>query len=281
MIIRGIGLLTSLSLQDLKPAFSSVLSETQIQTSSSGKIHLPVGQEVAQISKEASDFFLNAVMEIQNGLDLNFMARLAIYGVSTRLPSGIPGDPARDYSRGTKTRCGKFLSGSDQPYSICPTTYEVTHDIVNDQQRQCCRHFAYCVPYSLPGFAVEDRVSTVMVSERLFRLPEKTWRAILAHELGHAIDFWTFGGRYRLRNHSPSRGMPLELENQLADISDPEFRADILGEYFVLKPHDQRLCYSPVSNLQQTVGLNVSCQGDGSTSQLMRHFSHPPIQGKP
>lgn len=55
----------------------------------------------------------------------------------------------------------------------------------------CCRHYAYYVPYDRLG----PSPGSVVVSPRLLRLPPARWRAILAHEMGHAIDFYLFGGR--------------------------------------------------------------------------------------
>lgn len=135
--------------------------------------------------------------------------------------------------------------------------------------------------------AVEDRVSTVVASPRIARLPEEQWKAILAHELGHAIDFYLFGKRYRLRNHavnvSANDQQPTMLLTNLAEIDeepDPELRADAFGELLVLKPRNQKLCYDPVLTLQTLTDPSDPCDGNGNNGEhLMRHYTHAPLQG--
>lgn len=180
---------------------------------------------------------------------------------------------------GQRGRCGTFFPISDRPYEICPMPGDVPPD---DTTRECCRHFAFCVPPSRPAFAVEDRIATVVAAPRLFRLPEDRWQAILAHELGHAVDFYLFGPRYRLAKNELLDTVAPELRSTLSEIDqepDPELRADALGELLVLKPLGQKLCYDPVLTLQTLVDPAAPCNGDGSGRDLMRHYSHAPLQG--
>lgn len=214
-----------------------------------------------------------------------FTARLAIYGITPNLPSGVPGDPAKDYQSsrsGGDGRCGAFQPSlpEGRSYALCPLPGQVPSD---ETARECCRHYAFAVPYSKFGFAVEDRYTTIIVSPRLFLLPPERWQAILAHELGHAVDFYLFGSKYRLLNHETSRSTFTDLRAQLQLIDefeeDPELRADALGELLVLKPRKEKLCYDPVLTLQTLADPSEKCDGDGSGAALMRHYTHPPLQG--
>lgn len=81
--------------------------------------------------------------------------------------------------------------------------------------RECCRHMAYAVPYPVRATAWSQQrslimhqvwsalptggrdTSTVVVSLRLALLPDATWQGIVAHEMGHCIDFALYG-RYVL-----------------------------------------------------------------------------------
>lgn len=278
LLKQGAGLISTLLVPDVGTALATELPQTSHRRKL-GDLFLPVGSEIKEISEPAASYFENAVWSISSTMDPRFTARLVVYRVSSRLPSGIPGDPARDYGRNSKRQCGKFAPSSDRPYEICPMTNTLIGSRLTDAQNQCCRHFAFCVPYSESALAVEDRVSTVVVSERLFNLPENSWKAILAHELGHSIDFWVFGSRYRLRDHQLPMTIKPEVRNEILKVNDeekdPEIRADILGELFVLKPRGKRLCYSSTPPLQTVVDSKTPCDGS-----LMTHFSHPPIQGK-
>jgi hypothetical protein len=242
---------------------------------SRNRIQLPVGAEVRE---DVAKYFDTGVRNIASQIDQGFIARLAVYGVTSVLPSGIPGDPSRDYVRGNKARCGLYRPASERPYDICPAPMESPG---NESIRQCCRHYAFCVPYSRPAFAVEDRISTVVISPRLYQLPEDIWKAILAHELGHAVDFYLFGRRYRLSNHQATQA-DLTLTAQLNKIDeeelDAEVRADALGELLVLR-QNEKLCYDPGLTLQRISSPDVACDGDGTGKQLMRHYLHPPISG--
>lgn len=149
------------------------------------------------------------------------------------------------------------------------------------------------------AFAVEDRISTVVISARLLLYDEKTWHAVLAHELGHVIDFYLWGGkRYRLKNNYIDKVLLRiqgnndgdVLKNALENINkedDAEYRADLLGEYFVLRPFRQRLCYDPMFLLQTVVDdPQAVChdEGDGRSGgdeliKYVRHYAHEPLQG--
>lgn len=227
-------------------------------------------------------FFCDAIDSIATNLGEDFKSRLVVYESSSRLPSGIPGNPAMEYDKSRKQACGIFRPGAFKPYDICP---EPNEEALNETSRACCRHFAYAVPYSRFGLAVEDRVSTVVVSQRLFLLEEERWKAILAHEIGHVVDFYLYGKRYGLKNHpiplhNDSNAMASDrLRRQVSEIDeepDPEVRADALGELFVLEPLQQSICYDKKLAIQLLVDDPRLCDDNES---LSRHFSHPPLQG--
>lgn len=243
---------------------------------------LPSGPEVPGA---VAAYFARAVADIAAQVGPDFRARLAIYGVTPALPSGVPGDPAKDYQSGGggARTCGAFRpprGPTDAPYALCPLPGEASPDL---NARDCCRHFAYAVPYSKFGLAVEDRVTTIIVSPRLFGLPPERWQAIMAHELGHAADFYLFGARYRLRSRQEGVAAPA-LRQRLAELdggeADPELRADELAEVLLLEPRAQKLCYDPVLTLQTLTTPTTACGGDGSGTELMRHYTHRPLQGQ-
>jgi hypothetical protein len=60
----------------------------------------------------------------------------------------------------------------------------------------CCRHFAYCVPYTPGARAPINQVTNVIVSERINWAPQAVAEGILVHEMGHVVDFACFGSRY-------------------------------------------------------------------------------------
>jgi len=140
--------------------------------------------------------------------------------------------------------------------------------------RDCCRHFAYCVPYDRFPVQTRDMFSTVVLSSRVLRLSEENWKAIIAHELGHAIDFHIFGNRYRLKNRLTSFSSS-NLESAVVRVDseqDPEVRADKLAEIFLLHPLRLKLCYDPETTIQVI-------QSDSQTCET-KHYSHSPIQGR-
>jgi len=56
------------------------------------RIEMPVGPEVPLPLRE---YFTTAVADIAAQLGPDFTARLAFYGVTPVVPSGVPGDPAK------------------------------------------------------------------------------------------------------------------------------------------------------------------------------------------
>jgi hypothetical protein len=254
-------------------------------TSQLYRVDIPAGDEVPPSIRE---YFTAAVALIASQIGSNFKCRLAIYSYTPNVPSGIPGDPAKDFQSGRRSGgggfCGKFqpvVTPESLPYAFCPLPGAVPLDPAT---RDCCRHFAFAVPYAKFGLAVEDRVTTIVVSPRLLLLPLQRQQAILAHELGHAIDFYLFGKRYNLTNNQDGI-ISVDFREQLLLIDggevDPEVRADALGELLVLKPREQELCYDPVLKLQTLVDASVKCTGNGDegSEELMRHYSHPPLAG--
>ncbi len=111
-----------------------------------------------------------------------FDARLIVFGDNAALPSGVPGDPAKDYSSSARQgdgHCGPFnATGPDAPYAICPAPGSVPE---SELVRGCCRHFAYCSPYARFGLAQNERYSTVVVAPRLLKLPQDNWRVSGQH----------------------------------------------------------------------------------------------------
>ena len=241
---------------------------------------LPMAGE--EVPLAVRSFFCEAIGSIATKLGEDFKSRLVVYESSSRLPSGIPGNPAKEYDKSRKQACGTFRPGSLKPYDICP---EPSEEALDETSRACCRHFAYAVPYSRFGLAVEDRMSTVVVSQRLFLLEEERWKAILAHEIGHVVDFYLYGKRYGLKNHpiplhNNNNAMASDrLRRKVSEIDeerDPEVRADALGELFVLEPLQQSLCYDSKLAIQILVDDPRLCDDNES---LTRHYSHPPLQG--
>ena len=176
--------------------------------------------------------------------------------------------------------CGKYKSPGtygSEPYERCLLS---DHDMLQYSEsersltRDCCRHFAYCVPYDRFPVQARDMFSTVVLSSRVSRLPEENWKAILSHELGHAIDFHIFGKRYRLKDRLTSFSSP-SLESAVKNVDlekDPELRADMLAELFLLEPVGYQLCYDPKTTIQVLQSSSQTCE--------MKHYSHSPIQGR-
>ena len=228
----------------------------------------------SEVPPALAAIFSAYVTEIREALGPSFNARLAIYGVTARLPSGIPGDPARDYSS-NRRNCGEFRKSGGfppvEPYAICDDAA-----CTSEEKTTCCRHYAYCVPYDNCPSNELDAVSTVVVSSRIVNLPETTIRGIIAHELGHAVDFHAFGKRYRLRN-KPVEVSSDELESRLSEINatvaDVEFRADDLANLLVLNGVGQRLCYDRGTRLQRLRPL-PDCWDENDSE----HYSHPVLR---
>ena len=230
-----------------------------------------IGPEIPQ---HIADYFLNSVRLIQREIGAGFNARLAIYGVTKSLPSGSPGDPAKDYNKG---RCGTFIPPSLQgvePYQCC-SQRDTQDDMLT---RECCRHYAYCVPYDRFPARPADSVSTVVLSSRVFNASDDTLSGIISHELGHAIDFHIFGKKYRLQNR-PCDFRDAALELSLHDIDlemDPEYRADMFADLFILRENNMQLCYNTKTLLQSTRSISADCTSDGS--DFVKHFRHKPIR---
>ncbi len=68
----------------------------------------------------------------------------------------------------------------------------------------------------------------MVVSPRLALLREERWQAVIAHELGHAADFFLFGKRYGLRDNRPAlAAAPPALRARLAVVDDEEGDAEV------------------------------------------------------
>jgi hypothetical protein len=251
------------SLAPARPARARPVRPTQTD------VHY-VGSEVPD---RLADIFKSYVCAVKEAIGDSFEARLVVYGVSTGMPAGMPGDPARDYS-GNRKYCGEFQKPggfpSQEPYALCSD-----ETCTSEEKIKCCRHYAYCVPYDRFPATPLDAVSTVVVSSRIVNLPEETIRGILAHELGHAVDFHAFGKRYRLKNR-PVEMVSSELEARMrmidAAIDDVEYRADDLANVLLLEGTGQRLCYDP-KTLLQSVRHEASCGPLGDD-----HYSHPVLR---
>lgn len=241
--------------------------------SSSGKT-IPREQLVgSEIPEKIATVFDRYISRIQYKIGTGFNARIVIYGVTSRMPFGAPGDPSRQYGKDRKS-CGRFhppgIEGSE-PYDVCSTSSPVG--------ATCCRHYAYCVPYDrFPAFP-GDSFSSVVLSSRVPNLPMDTIEGILAHELGHAIDFHIFGKRYRLQNRAcdfVSEDVDISLSQIDSSVADPEYRADLFANTVVLPP-GEALCYSK-SNLLQTI-ITDKATNCSDFPGLMKHYSHEPLQG--
>lgn len=262
LLLQGVGGMTTLA---------TILALPNARPCEARPADLPlVGNEVP---KPIAAIFSAYVADIRAALGPSFDARLAIYGVTPRLPSGIPGDPAQDYSS-NRRNCGEFRKPGGfppvEPYAICDDAA-----CSSEVKTICCRHYAYCVPYDNFPANELDAVSTIMVSSRIVNLPETTIRGIIAHELGHAIDFHVFGKRYRLRN-KPVEVSNGDLESRLleinANVADVEFRADDLANLLLLEGVGQRLCYERDTRLQRLRSL-PDCG-----EKLSEHYSHPVLR---
>lgn len=82
----------------------------------------------------------------------------------------------------------------------CSTTYDcktvcILYYCPQTSRMPWCRHYAYCVPYTPRSSLSLNSITTVVVSERINETPEAVAKGILAHELGHSIDFHCFGSR--------------------------------------------------------------------------------------
>lgn len=227
-----------------------------------------------EIPANIATVFTRYVSRIQETIGESFNARLVIYGVTDRMPSGAPGDPSKQYGRDRKS-CGQFHSpgiAGTQPYDICSTLSSVAV--------ACCRHYAYCVPYDrFPAFP-GDSVSAIVLSSRVFKLPMDTIEGILAHELGHAIDFHVFGKRYRLQNRSCqflTEDVDAALHKIDSSVNDAEYRADLFANTVLLSQEEKALCYDSQSLLQTVVhGKDADC----ATAGLLNHYTHEPLQGR-
>lgn len=228
-----------------------------------------------EIPDSLAGYFRQYVSAAQQAIGESFNARLVVYGVTQRLPFGTPGDPSKEYGK-IKRLCGDFHPPGkfgEQPYDCCSSPDADS----NPTSRECCRHYAYCVPYDRFPASPSDSVSSIVVSSRVMNLPDDTIKGILAHEIGHAIDFHIYGKRYRLQNRActfENKQVESEILEIDATASDPEYRADMFANALVLR--DRTLCYQPDILLQTLTPLETDCISDG----LLQHFSHQPIQGR-
>lgn len=236
-------------------------------------------------------YFYELLATAQQLLGTNLQVRLVWYNPRST-PAGIPGDPAKDFAssglgalRQGDGRCGDFSPESDRPYALCPAPGDAP---ASDLARGCCRHLAYAVPYSLftalPWLAGR---STVVLSPRLAAFPEATWQGVVAHELGHTVDFWLFGSKYGLRDHAASCSDPRlvqRLQQVAAHEPDAELRADLLADAVLLQPAGRKLCYASATTLQVLVPDSQGSEGSGEgpcsgQRGLLEHFPHPPQMG--
>ena len=154
--------------------------------------------------------------------------------------------------------------------------------------------------YALKG-ALVARPQVVVSEDALLSLSETQRRAVIAHELGHAIDFVAFGQHYKLTSHADALiGDQIEARSLDCSSDDPEERADIIANRMVL-PRQSRpfssaapsevaerspvLVYDKRSNLMQTLVTEdeyrtakerKSLEGD---SIYADHFPHDPVSG--
>ena len=156
--------------------------------------------------------------------------------------------------------------------------------MLDPQVRECCRHYAYCVPYDRFPSRKIDAVSTIVLSSRVARLPDRYWRGIIVHELGHCVDFYLFGKRYRTLKNIPMQGGDDALEARLhsidSQIQDPEIRADVFADVLLLEPEHNQLCYDANLSIQTIVSDSEICNGTVDSGVLLKHYTHPPLTGR-
>eukprot|EP00873_Tetraselmis_striata_P028243 jgi/Tetstr1/448507/TSEL_035773.t1 len=257
---------------------SAPIGASERPVSPSGQISQN-GDEFAQLR----EFWDLLMQRARQAVGDEFSSALLVYeGGRQELPSGTPGDPAMDFQssgrRGTGV-CGAFQPGSRQPYELCPDT---PGDLPPDGAAQsCCRHFAFCVPYSRFALAAIDRQSTVVVSPRVARLPPQTWKAILAHEAGHSLDFYVSGSRYGLYDHQDKVAPEVlaALKSGVLKEKDAEIRADDFANIVFADQLGKKICYEAATTLQQLTPPEVPCGAEaGSGAALLAHFPHPPAK---
>jgi len=115
-------------------------------------------------------------------------------------------------------------------------------------------------------------------------LTEDYWKAIIAHELGHAVDFHIFGPLYRLKS-KPVNYKSAAVENSVAQVnteSDPEIRADKFADVLLLGEQNEQICYDPILKIQHIEPDSRVCNGLplNESSIPMKHFPHTPLQGR-
>uniref|UniRef100_A0A383WJG6 Leishmanolysin-like peptidase n=1 Tax=Tetradesmus obliquus TaxID=3088 RepID=A0A383WJG6_TETOB len=233
-------------------------------------------------------FWASLVAELQQQLSASFAPALVFYGPAEQLPSGAPGDPAAEYNKQTRGSCGTSTSGFSQPYAVCPLVPGGLP--ASDTARDCCRHFAYCVPRSRYAFAAIDRQSSVVASPRLALAEPDTWQGVLLHEMGHCIDFHVFGERYRLPAEAPPRSAYAAAALAAIDAAeaDAELRADRMANALLVPAlGGEHLCYSVQTRVQRLVPPSVVCMQEdeapasssssSSGALFMEHFPHPPV----
>mmetsp|Transcript_12949 Transcript_12949/g.24667 ORF Transcript_12949/g.24667 Transcript_12949/m.24667 type:complete len:335 (-) Transcript_12949:666-1670(-) len=244
-------------------------------------------QEVSLDVHLLEDFWAEILMQTRDVVGRGFNSELQFFDAETprKFP---PGNPAKDFgSEGVRGQyngtgmCGVLDSFSDQPYAVCGAPGDVPTD---DIARDCCRHTAYTyVPNQFYGMKSIPPVPVVVVSPRARLLDEAGWKAILAHEMGHCVDFYLFGKRYGLLNRTAADKNLYAALKEASSEPDPELRADDFANIILSSSIGGSVCYDPVTTLQTLVPNNeFPCKGtmnEGDTRPML-HYTHPPLEGK-
>lgn len=205
-----------------------------------------------QLPEELLAFWDECVDTARLGLGESFQPGLIVWSDRAVLPFGNPGNPAEDYT--TKagpfnllSACGVPEKSSDSPlgypYPGCPAPGAETP---NSTLLQCCRHYAYCVPYTPNARSRVNQVTNVVIAPRVLALPAATARGILVHELGHCIDFHAYGGRYGLVDQPVAdREWAQQLEAASSSSRDPEIRADLFAQAVLMQRQQGAHLHSP------------------------------------
>lgn len=233
------------------------------------------------LSPTLQAFWDDCVAITKQRLGDDFTVALQVYRDGADLPFGAPGNPAQDFTTrdgpmGLLSACGVPQKNPNAPYKGCPAPgLPASSDVL----AECCRHFAYCVPYTPNARAPKNQVSTVVVSPRINSAPAATAQGILVHEIGHCIDFHAFGARYSLLDTGIEQSV---WQQEMSDIDareqNFEVRADLFANLVLREMGRGKLCYSAATRLQTIVSEGSGCLADG---ELMDHYVHgAPMRGR-
>eukprot|EP00892_Ulva_mutabilis_P008057 jgi/Ulvmu1/5623/UM023_0162.1 len=241
----------------------------------------------ATLSVPLQAFWRDCISAVTSGVGSSIDVNLIVWSPRASLPFGSPGDPAADYTTGGifapfNGGCGVRRKDAARPYAGCPAPGLPAS---NDLLAECCRHYAYCVPYTPRSTLALNSVTTVVLSERINDAPESVARGIIAHELGHGIDFHCFGSRYKLADHPPDGPWASSVAAIDAKETNFEIRADGFANLILGAVKAGQLCYAKDTRTQVAIGDDVACAGTASRrnppeAPFAKHYLHDaPVSG--